>query len=299
MCYQKIGNYCTGYAGVTQYVRRGNHMGDLVTEGYLAPEISDWIEKHHTENEAWFSLVREINRFAQEQMLKMDINNMDYQKLLVAAGFIRALSLFQGVVLMSERGMVFEAGTLLRGQIEAMFVVAAAGKERKFAHRYIVSDGTNKLRLMKNLLRSDGSIKEMVDRSISWGEADVLRDRLRADNINDIQIKDIAVAAGYPEWYTVVYTYLSQMAAHPTPMSLDNYLLIEDGENAQELVWGPDVYGIGCILSSAVESLVVVLSKVSEVFGKEWSAVLDSIHARLVELTGPEAGFRFGYRNAK
>ena len=117
---------------------------------------------------------------------------------------------------------------------------------------------------------------------------EVLKDKLKADNINDIQIKEIARAAGYPNWYTVVYTYLSQMAAHPTPLSLDSYLFAPDGETATEFLWGPDVLGISSILSSAIESLVIVLEKVSGIFGKDWSTVLDSIHGRLVALTKPE-----------
>ncbi len=271
-------------------------MGDLETAGYLAHDMTHWIEKHRAENRAWFSLVEEINRFAQEQLLKLDIQNKDYRELLVAAGFLRVLSSFQGAVLMSERGMIFEAGTLLRAQIEAMFVVAAAAKEREFAHRYILSDGANKLRLMKNLLMSNGEVKEIVDVSTSWEEVESLKDQLKADNIYDVQIKDIAVAAGYSNWYTVVYTYLSQMAAHPTTRSLDNYLFAPDGETVQYFLWGPDVYGIVHILSPAVECLVVVLEKVSEVFGTNWSGVLDSIHARVVSLTKPEDGSSFGYK---
>lgn len=273
-------------------------MGDLEIDGFLAKDITHWIEKHRIENKAWFSLAEEINRFAQEQMLKLDIHNKDYQELLVAAGLFRAVSSFQGTFLLLERGMIFEAGTQLRGQIESMFVVAAAANEREFAHRYLLSDGAHKLRLMKNLLNSNDEIKAIVDASASWKEVAALKDQLKVDNINDIQIKDIAIAAGYPNWYTVVYTYLSQMAAHPTPLSLDSYLFAPDGETATEFLWGPDVLGISSILSSAIESLVIVLEKVSVIFGKDWSAVLDSIHGRLVALTKPEHDIMFGFKGA-
>jgi len=274
-------------------------VGELESDGYLAQAMIQWIEKHRTENKAWFSLAEEINRFAQEQMLKLDIHDKDYQEQLVAAGFLRVLSSFQGGVLMLERGMIFEAGTLLRAQIEAMFVVAAAAKDREFAHQYILSDGAHKLRLMKNLLNSNGKSKEIICASTSWEEVEILKGQLKANNISDIQIRDIAIAAGYPNWYTVVYTYLSQMAAHPTPLSLDNYLITSNGETVQELLWGPDVYGIGCLLSSGVESLVMVLEKVSEVFEKDWSGTLDSIHGRLADLAKLEDSLSFGYRNVK
>jgi hypothetical protein len=273
-------------------------MDNLEIDGFLSRDITHWIEKHHTENKAWFELAEEINRFAQEQMLKLDIHNNDYQELLVAAGLFRTVSSFQGTYVLLERGMIFEAGTQLRGQIESMFVVAAAANEREFAHRYILSDGVHKLRLMKNLLNSNDEIKAIVDTSVSWKEVVALKDQLKADNINDIQIKNIAIAAGYLNWYTVVYTYLSQMAAHPTPLSLDSYLFAPDGKTATEFLWGPDVIGISSILSSAIESLVIVLKKVSIMFAQDWSAVLDSIHGRLVALTKPEDDIMFGFKDA-
>lgn len=271
-------------------------MEGLEIDGYLAQDMSHWIDKHRTENAAWFSLAEEINQFAQERMLKLDIHSRDYQGLLVGTAFLRAVGLFQGVVLMSERGMIFEAGTLLRSQIEAMFVIGAAAKDRAFAHRYILSERAGKLRLMKNLLKSNGEVKEIVDTSISWGKADSLRASLKADRINDIQIKDIAVAADRLNWYAAVYTYLSQMVAHPTPLSLDNYLFAPNGEDVQEFLWGPDVFGIDYILSAAVESLIVVLEGVSNMFEKKWSSVLDSLHSRLTALSKPEGSFRLGYK---
>ena len=92
-------------------------MSDLEIDGFLAKDITQWIEKHRTENKAWFSLAEEINRFAQEQMLKLDIHNKDYQELLVAAGLFRAVSSFQGTFLLLERGMIFEAGTQLAAKL--------------------------------------------------------------------------------------------------------------------------------------------------------------------------------------
>jgi hypothetical protein len=198
-------------------------MGKLDTDGFLAPEIINWIKKHRTENIAFFSLVEEINKFAQKQMLKLDMHSMDYQQLLVAGGFARALSNFQGVIVMLERRMIFEAGTLFRAQVESMFVVAAAANERKFAHDYILSDGADKLNLMKKLLNSSGEINEIVKESLSWVKVENFKKQLKTDNINNIEIRDIAKVAGYPNWYNSVYTYFSQTCAHPTPSSLGYY----------------------------------------------------------------------------
>jgi len=270
-------------------------MGDLKNDGYLSADIINWIKKHRTENEALFLLSEEINKFAQEQMLKLDMHSKDYQELLVAGGFVRALSSFQGVILMLERGMIFEAGTLFRAQIEAMLVVAAAAKERKFAHRYILSDGVDRLHLMKNLLNSSGEITEIVKESFSWEDVESFKKQLKTDNINNILIKEIAQVAGYPNWYNAVYAYFSQIAAHPTPSSLGIYFYAPDGENIKEFCWGPDVCGIGATLTSAIECLVVVLNEVSNLFKKDWTGILDSIHARIKQLTKPEDD-DFGYK---
>lgn len=271
-------------------------MTSLEDSGFLALDMQHWISKHRSANRDCFGLADELNSFAQKRMFALDISKQDYQQLLVATAFLRALSMFQGAIIMLERGMIFEAGILIRGQIEGMFIVAAASKSREFAKNFILSDGAKKLGLMKNLLRSSDRIQQILGDQASWDDVNKLKADLAAEGIKDFQIADIARQTDYMDWYTVVYTFLSQMLAHPTARSLDKYLSAgEDGE-VSCLSWGPDVYGISKMMGAAIECLIVVLEKVSKLFEAQWKPDLDRFHDRLRELSTPETGMDFGFR---
>ena len=82
--------------------------------GYLSTDINTWISKHRSENEEWFQLAEELNTFAHTSILNLEIDNKDFQKLLVAAAFLRAHSAFQGGIITVERGMIYEAAPLFR-----------------------------------------------------------------------------------------------------------------------------------------------------------------------------------------
>lgn len=259
-------------------------MSSIEENGYLASEISFWVDKHRSEHGEWFTLAERVNSFAHKCMFDLDIHNKDFQELLAAAAFIRALSIFQGTVIMLERGMIYEGATLLRSLIEVMFVVCAAADDPQFAKDYILSDGAKKLTLMKKLLRSSEEIREIVSDQVSLEEVGKLRNDLKANGIVDFQVSNIAERTEYNDWYTVVYTLLSQMAAHPTSRSLDKYLCASSEGDVESFLWGPDVYGIDCLMTSAIEGMIIVLGHVSKLFGKAWSVSLDAFHETLHEL---------------
>ena len=89
-------------------------MSSIEKEGYLSKQITQWIEKHRKENSEWFELCEEINRFSHSTMFTMTIHNKYLPKLIVASLYIRAMSNFQGIILLAERGMMNEAKSLLK-----------------------------------------------------------------------------------------------------------------------------------------------------------------------------------------
>ena len=270
-------------------------MNSIETSGYLSSEIDEWVRKHKSENSESFGLAEDVNSFAQEQMFLLDVDNRDYQAILAATAFVRSHSLFQGAIIMLQRGMVYEAATLVRSQVEAMFVLTAAVKERKFAKAYILSGETEKLRLMKKVLRSSSELQETIAGDATWDKVNQLKERIKADGIKDIHVNDIASISDHYDWYTVVYTVLSQLAAHPSPRSLDQHLHVDDRGDIQSLLWGPDTYGIPCLLSTAVECFIIILNSVSIIFKMDWNDSLDGYHDRLKDIAKASESLLFGH----
>jgi hypothetical protein len=97
----------------------------LESDGYLSPDVGKWIAKHRSEHMAWFELANRLNRVCQRAMLGAVVPDADNRALLVILFFARALSSYQGAVLMVERGMSVEALTLARSCLESSFYLGA------------------------------------------------------------------------------------------------------------------------------------------------------------------------------
>ena len=88
-------------------------MSSLNEAGFLSTEIHGWIQKHRKANEKWFSLSERCSSLGQQVLLSLKINNNDLQQILVSLWFNRLLSHFQAIILLMERGMLYEAQILL------------------------------------------------------------------------------------------------------------------------------------------------------------------------------------------
>ena len=272
-------------------------MSSIEKNGYLSSEIDEWIKKHKSENSDLFKLAEEINTFAQEQMFLLNVNNRDYQEILSDTAFVRSHSNYQGGLILLQRGMVYEAATLIRAQVEAMFVLTAAVKERKFAKAYILSEETQKLKLLKKIRRSSDELQNEIAADVTEDKVNQLREKIKNDGIKEIHINDIASISDYYDWYTVIYTVLSQLGAHPGTRSLDQHLQVDKDGEIKSLLWGPDIYGIPCLLSTAVECMIIVLNSISKIFKKNWNEDLDIYHNRLKNHIKSSESLLFGHKS--
>src|SRR5258708_6633896 len=61
-------------------------------QGFLSPDIQDWIRKHRTENVAWFALAEDLNGIGHRQLALLKVPAEDNQAFLTALLFMRGLS---------------------------------------------------------------------------------------------------------------------------------------------------------------------------------------------------------------
>lgn len=98
--------------------------------GFLSKDMIGWIQKHRTEHRDYFLLCVDLNRFLHKMLYapSVEIDNQDRQQLLVASLSLRALSTFQAVILLSERGLTAD---LLRSLLEVLFRACAIAKDER------------------------------------------------------------------------------------------------------------------------------------------------------------------------
>jgi hypothetical protein len=267
----------------------------LHERGYLGEDIGKWIQKHRKENQEWFALAEGINLFANKTMYDLDIKTDDAQHLVVSTAYVRSLSLFQGTVIMAERGMIYEAALLTRGLMETLFVLCASAMSPDFALQYINSSELKKLDNVTKMLLAGPDIKKIIEETITKDQIEAKRLLLKTRGVRVFTIAEIAEKAGLIDYYRVNYSHFSLMAAHPTANSLDQYLEAGPSGDAVALLWGPDVKGVDRILSVAIESFIIEIGRVAEVFSQPWAEQVEKFQNKFRSLGELLLDFSMGH----
>jgi hypothetical protein len=274
-------------------------VSPLHERGFLSTDIENWIQKHRAENQEWFDLAEDVNLFANKTMYDFSIPKSSAKHLLVSTAYLRCLSQYQGVILLGERGMIYEAATLARGLMETLFVLCAAAKSSEFALQYIDSNELKKLDLVSKMLLSGESIRKTIETTITESEIKKKRQELKAKGIRDFTIAEVAEMADLVEYYRAYYSFFSFIAAHPTPNSLDKYFEVGPNGDALSLLCGPDVEGIDRILSVAIESFIMAIDRVGEVFERPWHQQIEAFKDRGRILGGKISDLSIGHTRKK
>ena len=157
-------------------------MSSFEEAGFLSEQIKEWIEEHRKENSNWFDLCEGINKYLHKTLITIKDYGRDIPKRITASLYIKAISNFQGVVIMTERGMPNEAKSLSRCLLENLFAVVAIEKDRNTA-RLINSDFLLK---RKNYLKRLRKYKVDND-SVMFVPSTKKIDRMLQDNETEIK----------------------------------------------------------------------------------------------------------------
>jgi hypothetical protein len=235
----------------------------IVREGFLSPDIADWVSRYRRENQAQFDLADALNRTAQNLLAgtraPLGVGGFGGEAMALLL-FTRALSNFQGAILMAERGMVVEARTLVRTCLETVFALSAAlHQEDGFIPR-MVSHALGAKKKAGNWLLN------RVDRADFLGsEAEDMLQAFTARlgdegaKTDPFGVEEMARRGGLDALY-IFYRQFSGDAAHPTLDALNRYVDDGAGGLSSEIHWGPEcgadeipetVVMAGCFLLAA------------------------------------------------
>jgi hypothetical protein len=214
-------------------------------EGFLATETSAMIERFRQDHAAWFELADRLNRMGMR--LLTTARTHDAQQRLVRALFSRAVSNFQGAVLMAERGMTAEAGTLARACLETVFYQGAAAKDEGFIKELMADHAKHNERMVAWLQGLPAELQGLSADQLGQLEQSV-SDYEGADWIRMWKTSE---KAGLIDLYRSVYAHLSHTAAHPRAGALEQYADLDESGAMIGDRWGPHPEGIADSLDGA------------------------------------------------
>jgi hypothetical protein len=203
---------------------------DLHGEGFLNSAVDDWIKSNKEKNRALFEHADRLRDLALE--LAQEIGRVSYskQEVTLTALLLRAISSFEGVILLSERGMFVEARTIARNVLETAFYMGALAEDPGFVDKMVADYAKHRKALATELINDKAhadvigaDVLERLQRFLSDLDAS-------GQGLSRVVSEQTARQSGMAPLYSFFRDFSGD--AHPTLQSLSRYT---DGQ--------PDVTG--------------------------------------------------------
>lgn len=215
----------------------------IVSKGFLSRHIKRYTRRFRTCYREEFELARNLSEVAQRAIGAVRVRSSvpdAESKALAAMLLSRATSTFQGVILLSEKGMVVEARTLARACYEnAACLGAVANHKDSILPRLVAASGHEKRKLFSDLLQPDMAqyLDDEVRADLAQRHAELVQ-----EDPQKYSVFDMARDAGIGGLYHT-YRHLSNDAAHPSIDALERYFDPSVTNGRRILRWGPESAG--------------------------------------------------------
>lgn len=194
---------------------------NLRGRGFLNPAVDDWIRDNKEKNHALFDHAAQLRDLALELAQEISRAATSDQEVTLTALFLRAISSFEGVFLLSERGMLVEARTIARNVFETAFYLGALVEDPGFVERLVADNAKHRKALATELI-NDKAHADVIG-------ADALGMLQRF--LNDLDASDqelgkiVSEQAARQSGMASLYSFFRDLSAdaHPTVQSLGRY----------------------------------------------------------------------------
>lgn len=226
-------------------------------DGFLEASESARIATIRERHAPWFALVERLNRLAMKvlQSKRPKVNEEVYLGTLYA----RAVTMFQGVVRLAERGMAAESRTLVRACAETAIALGCVRRDKTFFDRLDEDYDKHRIAMANDLLRllpaNDPNLpaeqREDLKRFVKDLSAEYKRPKPQR-----INWADAAVAAGMIDLYMTVYRETSSDAAHVSLKALERHLETDGKGTITGFRFHPEFRAVHKTLTAAIASLL-------------------------------------------
>lgn len=109
----------------------------LNQEGFLSPDIELFEKNIEKEYSLLLEKLKSYNMFFQETAFKIKGRKNELAHWCLLALYIRSLSTYQSIIILSKKGITTEANVLLRSLVEIQYIIVALSKYPALAKEYL------------------------------------------------------------------------------------------------------------------------------------------------------------------
>jgi hypothetical protein len=224
--------------------------------GFLQGDDASRIAQVRQRYAAWFAFIDRLNTLAMS-VLSREVPKVR-EELYVATLYARAVSMFQGAVLLSERGMLAEARTLVRACAETAIALGCVRLDPTFPGRLDEDHDRDRIAQANELLRmpeTDPNVSPAQRADLGRVIAE-MSSHYHPQRPRKINWADAAVTAAMTDLYFTVYRQTSGDAAHVSLRSLERHVAADSSGTPLGFRFHPDTTGIPDTLSAAIAALL-------------------------------------------
>ena len=218
-----------------------------------------------------WELAIDTNNYLVSFQSSVNANSNKLHEVIGVTLFIRCLTSYQALLMLASKGMLPQSQLMLRGLVEALFILVAISKDNEFAKTYVGHEEHQRKGVLNKLKRyKEFANEEDPDIKKATAIVEDIKVNIEENNIRKLSTEEISKVAGLHSWYDTVYA-ITSTAVHVSARTLESHLIADDdtGEIISFLN-EPDIEGIGMPLGTGMNSMHIATDAICDILGREY-----------------------------
>jgi Family of unknown function (DUF5677) len=244
---------------------------EIPSNGFLSDEANEKSEAIKQEHKQLFFYLDDVNKQAHLYRGLWQIRARDLRRLFAAALFNRALTAYQALVLLTQKGFASEARSICRNILEAKFKMAYLFQEPEAAILFIAIGEKKRADRLRDMKSGNLPVPEAI-KGQDW-DAVIAKAEEHLKDSRGVKrklptLRDIARRCGLEQDYLGFYSLFSD-ATHAGHIELETYLKFNpEGTAVETLLYGPvDGYWVDLVALEGAGYLIDCMELSARVFG--------------------------------
>jgi hypothetical protein len=252
----------------------------LSNNGFLDLEISGTVQRVRAAHAEIFAFCERLNELAHRSLFSAKVDRHNIRELVLSTLIHKAMTAYQAVVIVAERGLPSEARVLLRTLLEVTFRAGAIAKNPDAARQFVNEDVIRRSKLIRKFKSLSPHLQASADSAELDRVLQTLVARIAAERIVERPTLWYAQQAGMEDFYRSAYTLLSE-AVHVSIGQLESSLTLDAEGRLLGLTYGPSDEDIEMNLLTGAEALIFALRATYSVVDVQTSDEIHRIHDEL------------------
>lgn len=222
----------------------------------MSPDISYSIATIRKDFAPWFDAAMSFNELGMRVLPKVNADQASSPQLIMAPLLYgRTLTSFQSAYILTERGMISDARTVVRAAAETAIILAAVAKDASVCDRLLDRHYWHHCKLRAAWLNDPEASAHTTPQEMDAIKVAIKRANIehpRTSKGDPIKLIDLAQMAGVTALYNTVYRTTSGDAAHTSLDALDRHCGADAQMDITGFKFGPDVADLPSTLSDAI-----------------------------------------------